>query len=236
MREADVELIVLEASGGYEFDAVTALNISRLPVVVLNPRWVRDFAKSKGILAKTDSLDAAVLAEYGTTMNPEVRELPEERYSLLRQLVSRRRQIRDMLTSEQARLSGINKAMRKDIERHISWLKRELNNVDKRTKDEIKQSPCWQIRSGIISSMVGVGPVVTSTLLAYLPELGKLNRKKISALVGLAPFNRDSGRMRGRRMIGGGRSEIRRVLYEILSNVVERYFPDASDFTNSRLS
>jgi transposase len=208
-----VDLIVLEASGGYEIPLVIKLSMARLPVVVVNPRRVRDFAKSLGILAKTDEIDAAVIAEFGVRMKPAVRPLSEERYSQLRQLVARRRQVRDMLTAEQSRVSSAWGDLRQAIERHIKWLEKELMELDQQIRDEIEQSPLWQAKNDLLESVKGVGPVLASTLIACLPELGVLDRKQITALVGLAPFNRDSGHFRGKRMVQGGRGEIRRVLF-----------------------
>jgi transposase len=206
-------LIIIEATGGLEIPIVAALAEAELPVVVVNPRQVRDFAKATGQLAKTDSLDAHVLAWFGEAVQPEVRPLKDEQTQALAALVSRRRQLIDMLTAEKNRLQGAAKPIRKDIKHHIAWLEKRLKEVDKGLNDAIKQSPLWRKYDEIIRSAPGAGPTLSRTLLSNLPELGQLNRREIAALVGVAPFSRDSGTLRGRRTIWGGRAEIRAVLY-----------------------
>lgn len=205
--------IVLEATGGLEMPAAAALAHAGLPVVIVNPRQVRDFAKATGQLAKSDALDAHVLAWYAEAVHPEVRPLKDEQTRELAALMSRRRQLIDMLTAEKNRLGSAPKRIRKDIKAHITWLEKRLRDVDNDLNKAIKQSPLWDKQDRIIQSAPGAGPVLSITLLSALPELGRLNRRQIAALVGLAPFNRDSGTMKGRRAIWGGRAEIRAVLY-----------------------
>lgn len=210
---ASPALIVVEATGGLEVPVVAALAQAQLAVVVVNPRQVRDFAKATGRLAKTDRLDAHVLAWFAEAVRPEVRALKDDQTRALAALVSRRRQLIDMLTAENNRLQGAIKPIRKDIKQHIVWLEKRLKDVDKDLDAAIKQSPLWCKYDAIINSAPGAGPTLSRTLLSNLPELGRLNRREISALVGLAPFSRDSGTMRGRRSIWGGRADIRAVLY-----------------------
>jgi transposase len=206
-------LIVLEATGGYEMDIVSLLASSGLPVVVVNPRQVRDFAKACGILAKTDTIDAQVIARFAEAVRPEVRPLKDEETQRLSALVARRRQLVEMLTAEKNRLNAATRWTKQDITRHIAWLETSLNEVDREMKDLITGSPLWREKETILRSVPGVGPVISCTLLAELPELGTLTGKEIAALVGVAPFNRDSGIFRGKRTIWGGRAHVRAVLY-----------------------
>lgn len=205
-------LVVLEATGGWERSAVGALAAKGLPVVVMNPRQVRDFAKAKGILAKTDKIDAQVIAQFAESIRPEVRPLKTEEAQKLEALLSRRRQILQMLTAEKNRLHSAPFWIRKDIQIHIQWLEKTLDKFNKELDRLVKKSPIWRAKDKILQSAKGVGPILSSTLISGLPELGTLNRKKIAALVGVAPLNRDSGKFRGRRTIWGGRSAIRSVL------------------------
>jgi transposase len=206
-------LIVLEATGGIETAVAAALAAAHLPVAVVNPRQVRDFAKSKGILAKTDRIDARVLAMFGEAVKPPVRALKDEQVQQLGALVTRRRQIVDMLTAEKNRHSQAPISVRKDIKAHITWLEQRLNDIETDLQKAVKESPIWREKDILLQSAPGVGPVLSCSLLARLPELGSLNRKKIASLAGLAPFNRDSGRWRGKRSIWGGRGDVRSVLY-----------------------
>lgn len=224
-------LIVLEATGGYENLFVLALVEAKLPVVVVNPRHVRDFAKACGILAKTDRIDAAVIAAFGDKLRPPIRPLGEEKYSLLNQLLCRRRQLVDMIAAEKNRLAMTMGIIRKNVEKHLRWLHKELESIENQIKQEIRQSPIWREKERIVSSFKGVGPISACTLITLLPELGQLNRKKISALVGLAPFNRDSGYSKGKRSIFGGRAEVRKLLY-MNALVAIRYNPQIRDFYN----
>jgi transposase len=213
MGELRPVLIVLEASGGLERKVTRALASAELPVVVVNPRQVRDFAKATGRLAKTDRIDAAVLALFGEAVRPALRRLPDEVLLELRALIARRRQITEMIVAERNRLSGASKAVRKRIDAHIGWLEAEIDRADKDLDQSIGQSPIWQENQDLLKSVPGVGPVISRTLLAELPELGQLNRKQIAALVGVAPLNRDSGTLKGRRTIWGGRAAVRAALY-----------------------
>jgi transposase len=213
VREVNPALIVLEATGGVERAVTRALASAELPVVVVNPRQVRDFAKATGQLAKTDTIDAEVLARFGEAVRPALRPLPDEVTLELRALIARRRQITEMIVAETNRLRGAAKAVSKRIKAHLHWLEAELKRADKDLDQSIRQSPIWRENEDLLRSLPGIGPVISRTLLAELPELGKLNRKQISALVGIAPLNRDSGTMRGRRTIWGGRATVRASLY-----------------------
>lgn len=206
-------LIVLEATGGLEIPVVGALAAAGLPVVVVNPRQVRDFAKATGRLAKTDALDAAVLAQFAEAVRPALRPLPDAETQALSALLTRRRQLLEMRTAEQTRLGQALPPVRKEIQAHITWLNGRLAHLDDELGRTIRESPVWRERDDLLQSTPGVGPVLSRTLLAGLPELGTLNRKQIAALVGVAPFNRDSGTLRGRRTVWGGRAHVRAVLY-----------------------
>jgi transposase len=205
-------LVVLEATGGLEKAAVCVLAVQGLPVVVVNPRQVRDFARSKGILAKTDKIDAGVIAQFAEAIRPEVRPLKTEEAQKLDALLSRRRQILQMLTAEKNRLQSAPVWVRKDIQKHIRWLQKNLDPLNQDLDRMVKESPVWRVKDEILQSAKGVGPVLSVTLISQLPELGTLKGKKIAALVGVAPLNRDSGKFRGRRSIWGGRAEVRSVL------------------------
>ena len=213
LLDAGPRLIVLEATGGLEAPLVAALTASGLPVVVVNPRQVRDFAKSLGRLAKTDRLDAAVLALFGERVRPEVRPLKDDETQALEALLQRRRQWVEMLTMERQRLMQANARVRKDVKAHIAWLVRRVKDVDGELGSAIEASPVWRVKEDLLRSVPGVGRVLTLTLLAQLPELGRLNRREIAALVGVAPFTCDSGQWRGRRRVWGGRASVRTVLY-----------------------
>lgn len=213
LRKIQASVIVLEATGGFERSVTRALTSAELAVVVVNPRQVRDFAKATGQLAKTDSIDAEVLARFAEAVRPALRPLPDEVSLELRALIARRRQITEMIVAERNRLSKASKLLRKRIEVHIRWLEAELQRADKDLDQSIRQSPIWQENQDLLQSVPGVGPVISRTLIGELPELGQLNRKQIAALVGIAPLNRDSGTFRGRRTIWGGRASVRAVLY-----------------------
>ena len=213
LRKLQPALIVLEATGGVERAVTRALASAEFPVVVINPRQVRDFAKATGQLAKTDTIDAAVLARFGEAVRPALRPLPDEMTWELRAVVTRRRQITEMIVAEANRLHGASKAVRKRINAHLRWLEAELKRADKDLDQSIRQSPIWRENEDLLRSVPSVGPVISRTLLAELPELGRLNRKQIAALVGVAPLNRDSGTLRGRRSIWGGRATVRAALY-----------------------
>jgi transposase len=213
LSETAVTLIVVEASGGFEQTMVTDLAAASLPIVVVNPTRVRNFARAKGQLAKTDQIDARVIADFAKTIRPEVRPLGTEEQQLIKALVTRRRQLIDMQTAEKNRRTSINPELLPRLEKHLEWLKTELAEIEEDLDDWIDQNAQWREKRASLESVPGVGKVTSFTLLAELPELGTLSRQKIAALVGLAPFNRDSGRFRGRRHIFGGRSDVRSVLY-----------------------
>lgn len=213
LRALSSTLIVLEATGGMEIPLTSALATAGLPVVVVNPRQVRDFAKACGHLAKTDALDAQVLAQFAEVMRPQPRPLPDAETRALATLLTRRRQLVDMLTAEKNRLLSAASPIRTRLRTQITWLERALQHTNTNLAEAIRQSPVWREKDELLQSVPGVGPVVTSTLLASLPELGILTNKQIAALVGVAPLNRDSGTLRGRRTVWGGRAQVRAVLY-----------------------
>jgi transposase len=206
-------LIVLEATGALESFLVAQLAAAGLPVVVVNPRQVRDFARATGQLAKTDRLDALMLARFGEAVKPAPRSLPDEQTQELDALCTRRRQILEMLTAERNRLAVAKQNVRHNIDAHIHWLKAQLKDVDRDIGRLIRTSPVWREKEHLLRSVPGVGPVLAATLLADLPELGQLTRKQIAALAGVAPFARDSGTLAGRRTIWGGRAKVRGPLY-----------------------
>jgi transposase len=212
------ERIVLEASGGYETSIVAALVDRELPVVVVNPRQVRDFARAMGQLAKTDALDAQVLARFGEAIRPELRAMPDATTRSVRALVSRRRQLQEMLTAEQNRLvsaavQNAPESLRDQLGEHIDWLRRQLSDIDDELQRQLQASPVWRERENLLRTIPGIGPVTSATLLSQIPELGQLDRRAIAKLVGVAPLNDDSGSLHGRRRIWGGRSSVRAVLY-----------------------
>ena len=222
-------LVLLEATGGLELPLVAALAAAALPVVVVNPRQVRDFAKATGTLAKTDTLDAGVLAHFADAVRPEVRPLKDAETQVLNSLTARRHQVMTMLVSEKNRLGTAIGAVSPRIEAHIAWLEQELSDLDKGLRQTLRQSPVWREKDDLLRTVPGVGPQLSLTLLAHLPELGTLDRKQIAALVGVAPYNRDSGTRRGKRAVWGGRSRVRAVLY-MGALVASRHNPAIRDF------
>ena len=213
LKELTPELIVLEAAGGYERAVVAALGAAGLPIVVVNPRQVRDFAKAMGRLAKTDRVDAGVLALFGERIRPELRELPGEDAQELEALLARRRQILEMLGAERNRMEHARGAVRRDLQEHIRYLEKRLKRVELEMDERIKASPLWRAKDELLRSVPGIGPVVSRTLIGELPELGRLTKKRIASLVGVAPFLCDSGTKRGQRIIWGGRASVRAALY-----------------------
>jgi transposase len=212
------ERIVLEASGGYEAAVVAALVERELPVVVANPRQVRDFARAIGQLAKTDRIDAQVLARFGEAIRPEVRAMPDVTTRVVRAQVSRRRQLQEMLTAEQNRLvsAAVQDApepLRDQLGEHIDWLRRQLTDIDDELRRQLQDSPVWREREDLLRSIPGIGPVTSMALLSQVPELGQLDRRAIAKLVGVAPLNDDSGTLHGKRHIWGGRAAVRATLY-----------------------
>jgi transposase len=208
-----VALIVLEATGGYEMALVAALTTAQLPLVVVNPRQVRDFARAVGKLAKTDAIDAEVLAHFADAIRPEPRALPDALTQELQGWLGRRRQVLEMLLAEEQRLGRATRSIRPQIQQHVEWLRSQLRDVDRGLQELIRTSPVWREHENLLRTTPGVGPVLATTLLADLPELGRLNRRQIAALVGLAPLNWDSGQQRGPRHIWGGRAPVRTALY-----------------------
>jgi len=229
LSELSPTLIVVEATGGLERILVAALVAANLPVVVINPRLARDFAKAIGRLAKTDRIDAQVLAHYGEAIRPSRRPLPDADTQQLRALVDRRRQLMDMMSAEQSRLNTSSARIRDAIEYHLTWLRQQVARLDEALDGMLKASSLWREYEAILQSTPGVGPVLSRTLISQLPELGDLNRKEVAALVGVAPFNRDSGTWRGRRTIWGGRATVRAVLY-MSTLVATRYNPVIREF------
>ena len=207
------DFVILEATGGLEMPVASALAAAGIAVEIVNPRQVRDFARSTGRLAKTDRLDAEVLARFGEAVRPAARPLANEQAQALEALVTRRRQLVEMLTAEKNRRARAPKILHHSIDEHIRWLEKRLTGFDDELGELIRDTPLWRERDELLRSVPGVGKVLSVTLLAQLPELGMLNRKQIAALAGLAPFNRDSGTLRGSRCIWGGRAQVRRVLY-----------------------
>ncbi len=213
LRTLQPALVVLEATGGYERTVTAALAVAGVPVAVVNPRQVRDFAKATGKLAKTDTLDADALAHFADAVRPEPRALPEAAAQALDALLVRRRQLVNMLVAEKNRLQAAMAPVRDRVACHITWLEQELADLDDDLDHTIRTSPVWREHDQLLPSVPGVGRVVATTLLAELPELGTLTRQQIAALVGVAPLNRDSGTRRGRRAVWGGRARVREALY-----------------------
>jgi transposase len=229
LEERRPALVVLESTGGLERSLVAALAASGLAVAVVNPRQARDFARATGRLAKTDRIDAYVLAHFAEAVRPTPRAVPEEEAYVFRAILARRRQIVEMLTAENNRLGTAPRAVRKRIEAHVRWLEKELKRTDDDLDEAIEQSPTWRENAALLRSVPGVGPVLCRTLLAELPELGTLTHKQLAALVGVAPLNRDSGKMRGKRAVWGGRSGVRAALY-MAALVATRHNPQVKEF------
>jgi transposase len=216
--------VVLEASGGLEVHIASSLVTAGVPVAVINPRQVRDFAKALGRLAKTDVLDAQVLAMFADMVRPTPRPLPDDQTRILSGLLARRRDLVAMLVAEKNRLPRATPMACRSIQAHISWLKQELKDLDQDLGDTLRQSPIWREKEDLLRSVPGVGKVLSITLLAELPELGSLGRHQIAALVGVAPMNRDSGTLRGKRTVWGGRAPVRAALY-MATLVATRFNP-----------
>ena len=222
-------LVVMEATAGMEILSASLLTREGLGVAVVNPRHVRYFARSKGVLAKTDKIDACILAQYAQAIRPQKRFVLDDNTRQLRALVNRRHQILEMLVSERNRMRFCDASIRNLIKVHIEWLKQEKKQIEAGLSKAIQDRSVWKAKDELIRSAPGVGQILSSTLLAALPELGSLNRKQIAALVGVAPFNRDSGAMRGKRCVWGGRSQVRAVLFMATLSAV-RYNPVISEF------
>lgn len=224
LRALEPTLIVLEATGGYETDVAMAVALAGLPVALVNPRQVRDFARALGRLAKTDAIDAQVLALFGERVRPTPRSLPDEAQQGLAALVTRRRQLVEMLTTERLRLPLAKGPIRRDVQAHIHWLEQRIKDTNKDLRAALKASPLWHAATQLLQSVPGVGPTTAAVLIAELPELGHLTRQQLAALVGVAPLNHDSGQHRGLRRIWGGRAHVRRALY-MATLVATRYNP-----------
>ena len=229
LGELAPQLVVLEATGGMEMALAGELAASQLAIAVVNPRHVRDFARAAGKLAKTDALDAQVLAHFAEAMRPASRPLPDDASQELRALMARRRQLVEMITAEKNRLRTAAPRIRPKVQEHIRWLEESLVDLDRDMEDFMRSSPMWRDKDQLLRSTPGVGPVLSMTLLSDLPELGALNRGEIAALVGVAPFNRDSGALRGKRTVWGGRRQVRAALY-MAALVATRYNPVLRDF------
>ncbi len=230
LKALEPALVLLEATGGLELPLVAALAIEELSVVVVNPRQAREFAKATGKLAKTDHLDAAAIAHFAEAIQPPARPLRDADTQILNSLVARRHQVMTMLVSEKNRLSSVTTAaVRPSIEEHISWLERALGDLDKSLRRTLRKSPVWREKDDLLRSVPGVGEQLSLALLAYLPELGALDRRQVAALVGVAPFNRDSGTLRGKRTVWGGRARVRAALY-MGALAATRFNPVIRDF------
>ena len=220
LRSAGVEWVVMEATGGYETQAASAIAGAGLRLAVVNPRQVRDFAKATGRLAKNDRIDAQVIAAFGEAIEPQVVRLPDEQTRELQGLLMRRQQLVGMRVQESNRLALMAGAMRKQIKSHIAWLDKAIDEVNTDITARLRNSPVWREKDELLRSLKGIGPITSSTLMASLPELGQLDRRSIAALVGVAPFNRDSGTFRGRRAIWGGRAHVRQMLYMAATSAI----------------
>ncbi len=214
LRSLRPQLIVLEATGGFEATVAAALAAANLPLAVINPRQIRDFARALGRLAKTDTLDAEVIARFAEAIRPEPRPIASAEAQALGELVARRRQILEMIVAETNRRRQLTQPrLIRGLDRHLKALQKELSQLEQDIDDQIRGSPVWREKEDLLTSSPGIGSTTARTLIAELPELGSLDRRKIAALVGFAPFNRDSGTMRGKRHISGGRASVRSALY-----------------------
>jgi len=231
LKELSPAIVVLEATGGIELPVAASLGAAGVPVAIVNPRQARDFGKATGKLAKTDALDAKVLAHFAAAIHPAPQALPDATAQGFTAIVTRRRQLVEMLTAEKNRSRTALKPVRERIRMHISWLEQELDNSNRDLDQAIRESPIWREKDDLLKSVPGVGPVLSSTLLAQLPELGTLNRKQIAALVGVAPLNHDSGKLRGKRSVWGGRASVRAALY-MATLVATRHNPVIKAFYN----
>ena len=229
IKRLAAQLVVMEPTGGLEAPLAGALTAEGINVAVVNARQVRDYARATGKLAKTDKIDALLMAEFASVIKPEVRKLRDEETEEIKANVSRRRQLLEMLKAEHNRLAIARKHLKPHILSHIEYLKKEIADIDRDLRQRIEGSPIWRVKDNLLQSIPGVGKVLSATILAELPELGKLNRRKIAALVGVAPFNRDSGTMRGKRSVWGGRASVRSVLY-MATLVSTRFNPVIKSF------
>ena len=229
LKALNPAIVVLESTGGLELPSVAALAAAALPVAIVNPRQVRDFARATGTLAKTDALDAVALAHFADAVRPVVRPLKDAETQVLISLVARRHQVVSIVVAKKNRLGSAIAAVRPRIEAHIAWLEQELSDIDEGLRQTLRSSPEWREKDDIMRSVPGVGEQLSLALLSQLPELGTLNRRQVAALVGVAPFNRDSGTLRGKRQIWGGRARLRAVLY-MGALAASRFNPVIRDF------
>lgn len=223
-------MVVLEATGGYHVPVAAAVASAGIPVAVVNPRQIRDYARATGQLAKTDALDARAIARFAEAVKPAVRPLPSEDAQRLSALVARRRQLVEMLGMEtNRRHQARDRKLQRQVDAHVKWLREAVDRLEADLNDTIRSSPVWRERENLLTSVPGIGSTTASALIAELPELGLLDRRRIAALAGLAPMNRDSGKLRGRRMICGGRPQVRRALYMATVAAI-RFNPAISKF------
>ncbi len=232
----EIKLVVMEATGRLESLCAATLSRSGTPVAVVNPRRVRDFARADGRLAKTDKIDAEVISRFGEVLQPEARAVRDEDEERFDELLTRRRQVVAMITTERNRLGTVrDPKLRRRITAHIKWLRAELKDVDKEMSDAIEASPLWRVRDALLRSVPGIGETTSKVLIAEMSELGDMNRKEAASLLGVAPINRDSGRMRGKRTIFGGRAVVRSALYMAVLSAV-RHNPDIKEFYQRMLA
>jgi transposase len=229
LSKVSCQRIVVEPSGGYELELVHTLARMKLPVVVVNARQIRQFAQATGRLAKTDAIDADVLAHFAEAIQPEIRPLPDDSHRELEALITRRRQLVDMRGAEQKRRQTAPKAVHPNIDQHIEFLSKQIDDIDAALRKLVRSTPVWREADELLQSVPGVGPVLSATLTALLPELGRLNRRQIAALVGVAPLNNDSGQKSGKRSVWGGRAPVRAVLY-MAAHSAARYNPPLTSF------
>jgi transposase len=235
LRELAPTLVVMEATGGMETIVAAALAAAELPLAVINPRLIRDFARSKGRLAKTDRLDAAVIAHYGEAMKPPIRPVPSPQAQMLGEQVARRRQLIEMMTAERNRRRQLTaKRLIKGVDRILAALQAQLSELERDIGDSVRGTPAWREKEDLLTSVPGIGEKIARTLIAELPELGSLGRRQVAALVGVAPFNRDSGKWRGRRSIAGGRAVVRSALYMSILVSIRRKLPLAAVYQRLR--
>ena len=226
LAELAPALVVLEATGGFEVTVAAALGAAQLPLAVVNPRQIRDFARATGRLAKTDRLDAEAIARFAEAVQPAPRPLPSAAARALGELVARRRQLVEMITSEgQRRRQARDPRLARRLDAHVTWLQKELAALETDLDDAVRGTPAWRAAEDLLASVPGIGKTSARTLIAELPELGRLDRRKIAALVGVAPINRDSGSFRGRRMVMGGRASVRTALYMPTLTAIRRNPP-----------
>jgi transposase len=235
LRRIAPSLVVLEATGGFETVVAAALGAAGLPLAVVNPRQIRAFAKACGRLAKTDALDAAVIAHFAEAVRPQARAIPDDASRELGELVARRRQIIEMMIAERNRRRQLlQPRLVKTVDRVLATLQEQLSVIERDIDDAIRGTPAWREDEELLTSAPAVGPKIARTLIADLPELGRLGRREISALVGIAPFNRDSGKRRGKRTIAGGRSSVRAALYMAVLVTIRRKLPLAATYHRLR--